>query len=133
MTRNRKNNIVGGIILAMLSLFLLTMYTTDFITGTKLNVNHVIGMVLVVVAWFQFITWGSDKKVQKDEMGKKIATNSAKVSYYILTISLFLLWILDRMVFLRKNDFGNISLFAALCLALVVFPVVQFFSARRYK
>ncbi|MFP3729158.1 hypothetical protein U8V72_28660 [Priestia filamentosa] len=71
MTRNRKNNIVGGIILAMLSLFLLTMYTTDFITGTKLNVNHVIGMVLVVVAWFQFITWGSDKKVQKDEMGKR--------------------------------------------------------------
>ncbi|MFP7177030.1 hypothetical protein [Priestia filamentosa] len=133
MTRNRKNNIVGGVILAMLSLFLLTMYTTDFITGTKLNVNHVIGMVLVVVAWFQFITWGSDKKVQKDEMGKKIVTNSAKVSYYILTISLFLLWILDRMIFLRKNDFGNISLFAALCLALVVFPVVQFFSARRYK
>jgi magnesium-transporting ATPase (P-type) len=109
------------------------MYITDFKNGYSIGVTGVIGIVVVLTSIFQFATWGFDRKVQKDEMGKKVATISAKTSYHILTISLFVLWVADRIIFVRRNDFGNISLFAAICLSLVIFPIVQFFSARQYK
>ncbi|MDT0147540.1 hypothetical protein Q9R38_13550 [Priestia aryabhattai] len=133
VNKERRNNVVGGIILGIITLGLLTLYITDFINDKKLNLNSILGIVLLLIAWLQFSTWGSDKKVQKDEMGKKIAAISAKTSYHILTIALFVLWVLDRIIFVRRNDFGNISLFAAICLSLIIFPIVQFFSARRYR
>ncbi|MDC7783978.1 hypothetical protein [Priestia megaterium] len=129
----RKNYVLATIILLSCAFVLFTIYITDFKDGVRLGVTGVIAIVGVITTLCQLATWGFDRKVQKDEMGKKIATMSAKRSYHILTISLFVLWILDRIIFLRKNDFGNISLFAAFCLALVIFPIVQFFSSRRYR
>lgn len=132
--KNVKNNYVWtAIILLSCAFALYTIYITDFKDGVRLGVTGVIAIVLVITTLCQLATWGFDRQIQKDEMGKKIATMSAKRSYHILTIGLFILWILDRIIFVRKNDFGNISLFAALCLALVIFPIVQFFSARRYR
>ncbi|MBA4493352.1 hypothetical protein ACFO25_04165 [Paenactinomyces guangxiensis] len=132
MTKNR-SNIAIIIILGSISIFLAIMYIADFINGMSIEVSDIIVWVLLLTSWFQFLTWGSDNKIQKDEMGKQIAATSAKISYHILTGSLFLLWILDRIIFVRKNEFGNISLLAALCLAIVIFPVIQFFIARRYR
>ncbi|MGR9545493.1 hypothetical protein [Priestia megaterium] len=107
---------------AKLRFFLITMYITDFKNGYSIGVTGVIGIVVVLTSIFQFATWGLDRKVQKDEMGKKVATISAKTSYHILTISLFVLWVADRIIFVRRNDFGNISLFAA------DLPVLSYFS-----
>ena len=129
----KKNYVLATIILLSCAFVLFTIYITDFKDGVRLGVTGVIAIVGVITTLCQLATWGFDRKVQKDEMGKKIATMSAKRSYHILTISLFVLWVLDRIIFLRKNDFGNISLFAAFCLALVIFPIVQFFSSRRYR
>jgi len=129
----KKNYVLATIILLSCAFVLFTIYITDFKDGVRLGVTGVIAIVGVITTLCQLATWGFDRKVQKDEMGKKIATMSAKRSYHILTISLFVLWVLDRIIFLRKNDFGNISLFAAFCLALVLFPIVQFFSSRRYR
>ncbi|MEH7589488.1 hypothetical protein V7247_22260 [Priestia megaterium] len=129
----KKNYVLATIILLSCAFVVFTIYITDFKDGVRLGVTGVIAIVGVITTLCQLATWGFDRKVQKDEMGKKIATMSAKRSYHILTISLFVLWILDRIIFLRKNDFGNISLFAAFCLALVIFPIVQFFSSRRYR
>ncbi|MBE2978646.1 hypothetical protein [Priestia megaterium] len=129
----KKNYVLATFILLSCAFVLFTIYITDFKDGVRLGVTGVIAIVGVITTLCQLATWGFDRKVQKDEMGKKIATMSAKRSYHILTISLFVLWILDRIIFLRKNDFGNISLFAAFCLALVIFPIVQFFSSRRYR
>ena len=133
MDKAQKGYFVGGMILGVISLCLIGLYISDFINDKKLNVSSIMGTILLLVAWFNFITWGSDKKFQKDEMGRKVATMSAKTSYYILTVGLFILWFIDRIIFVRKNDFGNVSLFAAMCFSLVILPVVQFFSVRRYR
>ncbi|MBX9993590.1 MULTISPECIES: hypothetical protein [Priestia] len=133
MKNVQRNYILGIVVLLSFAFFLITMYITDFKNGYSIGVTGVIGIVVVLTSIFQFATWGLDRKVQKDEMGKKVATISAKTSYHILTISLFVLWVADRIIFVRRNDFGNISLFAAICLSLVIFPIVQFFSARQYK
>lgn len=132
MMKSVKRNYISRTIISLIFI-LFTVYITDFKNGPSLGLSGVIGIVAVLTILFQFATWGFDRKVQKDEMGKKVATISAKTSYHILTISLFVLWVADRIIFVRRNDFGNISLFAAICLSLVIFPVVQFFSARRYK
>ncbi|MFP7487886.1 hypothetical protein SFC65_27440 [Priestia filamentosa] len=133
MKREKKGYLIAGIFLAVISLGMIGLYISDYIIDKSLNVSSVVGFILILIAWFQFTTWGSDKKVQKDEMGKKVAAISAQTSYYVLTALLFLLWIADRIVFVRKNDFGNVSLFVALCCSLVIFPIIQFFSARRYR
>ncbi|MGG0479131.1 hypothetical protein ABE039_14080 [Priestia megaterium] len=133
MKNVQRNYILGIVVLLSFAFFLITMYIIDFKNRYSIGVTGVIGIVVVLTSIFQFATWGFDRKVQKDEMGKKVATISAKTSYHILTISLFVLWVADRIIFVRRNDFGNISLFAAICLSLVIFPIVQFFSARQYK
>lgn len=130
---NKKANILTAIFLVASTLFLLVMYVTDYMNGVGIGLTGVMVIVLLVMSWLQFLTWGSDTKVQKDELGEKIAMISARLSYFILTGSLFLLWIVDRIVFIRRNEFGNETLFAALCLAIVLFPVTQFFTARKYR
>ncbi|MDH2364077.1 hypothetical protein [Priestia megaterium] len=133
MKKERLNYLLGIGLLGIITLFAVSMYTTDLMNGLGLGTNGVLGIVVLLIAWIQFITWGTDKRAQKDEMGKKIANVSAKISYHTLTISLFLLWVIDRIIFVRKNDFGNISLFAAVCLSMVIFPIVQFISSRKYR
>lgn len=130
---NKKLNILTAIFLAASTLFLLVMYVTDYMNGVEIGLTGVMVIVLLVMSWLQFLTWGSDTKVQKDELGEKIAMISARLSYYTLTGILFLLWIIDRIVFVRRNEFGNETLFAALCLSIVLFPVIQFFTARKYR
>jgi len=133
MKKERLNYLLGLGLMVILTLFAATTYIGNYKNGLNLETGGVLGIVVLLIAWIQFITWGVDKKAQKDEMGKKITTISAKTSYHILNISLFILWMVDHIVFARKNDFGNISLFAAVCLSMTIFPIVQFITARRYK
>ncbi|MDU9694070.1 hypothetical protein O0Q50_23080 [Priestia aryabhattai] len=133
MKKETLNNLLGYGFLTLVTLFAASMYITDYKNGLKIESSGVLGIVVLVMGWAQFITWGNNKKAQKDELGKKITTVSAKTSYHILNISLFILWMADYTVFDRENDFGNISLFVAVCLSMLVFPIVQLISARKYR
>ena len=133
MKKEQLNYLLGLGLLGIITLFAVSMYITDYMNGFSTGTSGIIGGVVLFIAWIQFITWGTDKRAQKDELGKKITNISGKISYHILTISLFIMWVIDRIIFVRKNDFGNVSLFAALCLSMIIFPIVQFIAARRYK
>ncbi|MED4285134.1 hypothetical protein P4679_24750 [Priestia megaterium] len=133
MKKETLNNLLGFGFLGIVTLFAASMYITDYMNGLNLGTNGVLGIVVLLIAWTQYITWGNNKKAQKDELGKKITTVSTKTSYHILNVSLFVLWMVDYTVFKRTNDFGNVSLFVAVCLSLIVFPIVQLISARKYK
>lgn len=130
---NKRANVIGALFLSGVTLFFIFMYATEYMNGLEIGLTDVMIFVLLLTSWFQFLTWGSDTKVQKDELGEKVSMISARLSYFILTGSLFLLWIIDRMIFIRKNEFGNQTLFAALCLALIIFPLIQFITARKYR
>ncbi|WHY85908.1 hypothetical protein QNH39_25585 [Neobacillus novalis] len=129
----KSTKLICGIFLFLVTLFLVTMYITDYMNGLKIGISDVVVFVLLLSSWLHFFTWGSDPKVQKDELGKNISNTSAKLSYFILTGSLFMLWVIDRITFVRKNEYGNVSLFIALCLAMMLFPIIQFFISRKYK
>ncbi|MED4253386.1 hypothetical protein P4689_12340 [Priestia megaterium] len=115
MKNVQRNYILGIVVLLSFAFFLITMYITDFKNGYSIGVTGVIGIVVVLTSIFQFATWGFDRKVQKDEMGKKVATISAKTSYHILTISLFVLWVADRIIFVRRNDLNCSFSFSTTC------------------
>lgn len=106
---------------------------TKLAAGQPVSTGDLVSILVALTSLAQFATWGFDSKAQRDEMGQLISAKSAKLSYYLLVIALFLLWIVDRIVFLRKEDLGNATLFFALCLSLVLHPIVEFFHARRYK
>ena len=72
VNKERRNNVVGGIILGIITLGLLTLYITDFINDKKLNLNNILGIVLLLIAWLQFSTWGSDKKYKKMKWERKL-------------------------------------------------------------
>lgn len=121
-----------SVFLAALLILLAAMAIKDYKNGT-IGTSSVTSVVIALAVCLQFLTWGTDRKAQQDEMGKIIAAKSAKISYHILTLALFLFWIADRIVFVRRDDFGNLSLFLALCFCLVLYPVVQLFYVRRFK
>ncbi|KPV58993.1 hypothetical protein QJ48_13695 [Paenibacillus sp. A3] len=121
-----------SIFVAATLVFFAVMAIKDYMNGT-IGTSSVTSVVVALAICLQFLTWGTDRKAQQDEMGKIIAAKSAKISYHILTVALFAFWIADRIVFVRKDDFGNLSLFLTLCFCLVLYPVVQLFYVRRFK
>ncbi|MFC7439734.1 hypothetical protein [Laceyella putida] len=133
MHKRLSSSVIGGMVLGLISLVLIGLKVTDHLSGDPFEIADIMIFVLLFVAWMQLFTWGIDLKMQKDEMGKQIAYRSATISYNVAAIGLFVLWIIDRIVFMRKEDFGNVSLFAALCFVLVLNPLVQFFVARKYR
>ncbi|MBL4962912.1 DUF3796 domain-containing protein [Bacillus sp. PK3-037] len=93
------------------------------IEGATIGVTEWFLMISLLVAWGQFFTWRTRNEVKKDEMGKQIIKNSAHMSYNIVIITLFILWIID---FFFINNGKNYTLFIALCIAYITYPVIQF-------
>ncbi|KPC69310.1 hypothetical protein [Laceyella sacchari] len=120
-------------LVGLLCLLVIGLNTVEYLRGEPFDQGDVMTLVMLFVLALHLFTWGTDFKMANDEMGKQITHHSATISYHISVLGLFVFWIVDRIVFLRKGDFGNISLFAALCFVLVLHPLVQFFVARRYR
>ncbi|MFE5322566.1 hypothetical protein ACFQ88_28190 [Paenibacillus sp. NPDC056579] len=122
-----------GVVIGAFLIYMGIRTWTKYSTGEPVTTSDLISIPILLMALMQLITWGLDSKAQRDEMGRQISAKSANISYYMMVVALFLLWIVDRIVFVRKDDLGNVTLFFALCLSLVLQPVVEFFLARRYK
>jgi len=58
---------------------------------TKGQTAEILMWIVIISAFFHLAKWGNDLKVQKDEMGQHITNKSGKISYYILTVFLFVL------------------------------------------
>ena len=62
-------------------------------------------IIALMTGWVQFMTWGARKEVQKDEMGRQIIKNSARISYYVVIAALLLLWIIDFFLVSRGENY----------------------------
>lgn len=129
--KTKKLKVISGIILSIVTLVLLGLYLVDFVNDSEGRFTDIMMWFIIILAWFQFATWGNDSKAQKDEMGQEIRNKSGKISYYILTVFLFVFWIADNLINQKQGEFGNIFLFSTLCLAVLIFPISQFLVARK--
>ncbi|WP_051330792.1 hypothetical protein [Aneurinibacillus terranovensis] len=119
--------------LGIVLLYMVGSAIMNVISGKPVTTSDLISIATLLMFFMRFITWGMDRKAEMDEMGRRINYQSAKISYFLLIVILFILWIMDRLVFVRKDDLGNMTLFFALCISLVLLPTVEFFLSRRYK
>jgi magnesium-transporting ATPase (P-type) len=113
--------------------YLLGESIISYMNGESVSIAFIISAVLLIMLIIEGLTWDMEFKVQKDEMGKSIASQAAKISYYILIISMFIIWVVDRMIYMRSNDFGNFTLFLTLCFTMILYPLVAFIVSRKYR
>ncbi|WP_316570031.1 hypothetical protein [Neobacillus sp. YIM B06451] len=128
----------GGIALLVLYLivtfFAVSSIYKDLVqNNSQLSVGHVIIAVTIFLGWVRFVTWGTDLKVQKDELGKQIKYKSSKISYDIMTFVLLALYLIDLNYYQKDDGFGNVFLLIALGISVLLNPMVQFILALRYK
>lgn len=127
----KKLRVIGGILLGVIILAFLGLYVTDFLNDEDGRFADILMWLVIILVFFQGATWGNDSKAEKDEMGQQIKNKSGKISYHILTVIIFVFWLIDSLVNENLADLGNIFLLTAFCLAIIIFPITQFFVARR--
>lgn len=106
-----------------------TLISYSIIEDATYGVTEILLMIAIVVAWGQFFTWHTRNEVKKDEMGKQIIRNSAYMSYHIVFAALLILWAVD---FFFINRGVNYTLFIAVCIAYITYPIVQFIQVKKY-
>lgn len=130
MSEMRKIEVFSLLFLIIISLYfggtLLSYFKID---GATFGVTEWFLLISLLVAWGQFFTWRTRNEVKKDEMGKQILKKSAQVSYNIVIITLFILWIID---FFFINNGKNYTLFMALCIAYITYPLIQFVLIKKH-
>lgn len=125
----KTKDIIGLIFLIAITLYFGGTLLTYFRTGESFGVTEILLIIGLLVVWGETFTWRTRREVQKDEMGKTIIKNSSNISYYVVFISLLILWIID-FFFINKGE--NYTLFIALCIAYITKPIIQFFLVKKY-
>ncbi|CAM3765850.1 hypothetical protein COLU111180_07400 [Cohnella lubricantis] len=120
-----------AIFLLGITLYVILIWS-DLQSGQFLTKGNLLMMAILIGGGFQLYTWRNDDRAKKDERGRLIIQQSSVLSYRILTIALFVLWVIDRRMYHPDNELGNTFLFIALCLSLVLSPLLQLVTARRY-
>jgi|SRR5699024_1274053 len=128
--KNKKLKVFGGILLSFVTLFFLGLYVVDFLNDSEGQTTDMLIWVVIILTFFNSATWGNDSKAQKDEMGQQIKNKSGKISYYILTVFLFVLWFVYGRI--NESDLGSIFLLSAFCIGVIMFPIIQFIVSRRF-
>jgi len=123
-----KKDIIWLIVLTGITVYIGFTLVSYFNIGDTFGIPEYLVVIGLVIAWSEFITWGSRREVQKDEMGKEIIKKSNNISYNILFIALLIIWIIDYLFIGNEH---NYPLFIALCLAYTINPVVQYILVKR--
>lgn len=125
-----KKEVVGLILMLAVTLYFgATLVSYVKIENAEFGVSEILLIISIVVGWVQFFTWHARKDVKKDELGKKIIRDSAYLSHQIVFGSLFVLWIID-FFFINKGQ--NFTLFIALAISYITYPIVQFVHVKKY-
>jgi len=124
----KTKELIGLIALIGITLYFGGTLISYFKTGDTFGIVEYLLIAGLLVAWIELITWGSRKEVKRDEMGKEILKSSHQLSYRILFVALFILWMIDYLVL---NNRENYLFFIALCLAYLTNPVVQFILVKK--
>jgi len=125
----KAKDIICFTLLIIFTLYFGTTLLSYFKSGDSYGTTEYLLILGLLVAWGEIFTWRTRSDVQKDEMGQKIIKNSSSLSYYIVFISLLILWVID-LFFINKGQ--NFTLFIALCIAYITKPIIQFILVKKH-
>ncbi len=120
-------------------LFLVTLVIVASLTIISMIIENnvtffsIVQLAILLIIFFSYFTWarsGEDERpVPKDELGKKITTESGLVSYKILIVLIFGFICLDYFL----HESANLLLIVLFAIGLTLLPIIEFLKARSYR
>ncbi|PAV30722.1 hypothetical protein CIL05_06365 [Virgibacillus profundi] len=99
----------------------------------NVDVFDVLSLGTFVLMFISTITWGNKEEknglYQGDELGQRIMEKSSKISYTILLFTIMVAVFADKFV----NGTVNLFLLLVLGFAMITYPFVEYFIAKKYK
>jgi peptidoglycan/LPS O-acetylase OafA/YrhL len=124
---------IGAMILGIVTLSFIGFVIYKVIVGKEVGFNEIYPIGVLLMMFFSAITWGSKQEkdgiLEEEELGRKITEKSAKISYFILLLVIFVAVCTDQLV----NGTTNMFLLGVLGIAMVILPFVEFLVARKYR
>ena len=124
---------MGGIIFGIATIIVIGYSIFKVMTGKEFGFNEIMTIAICLMMFFSAITWGNkeekDGVYQKDELGQKITEKSSKISYFILIGLILIAVFVDELV----NGTVNMFLLIILGLSMVILPLVEFITAKKYQ
>lgn len=120
-------SIISGIIL----LVILGDNLYKYITTQELGFNELLSIPIALMFFLSAITWNLTE--EQDELGRLITYKSAKVSYFILMIFIFITFIIVEYPTSEGYSLRNKPLFIVLCVSTMILPLMEFIISRRYR
>ena len=122
----------GTILFGIAALIVIGYSITNYFQGKEVGFNEIIVSSGLVMTFLSSLTWGTNKAdgiLQEEELGQRIIEKSSKISYYLLTLFIFVIIGAEQMI----TGSINVSMLIILGLAMVTLPFVEFLVARKYQ
>lgn len=124
---------IGAALFGIATLVIIGFTIYKLIVGKEVGFNEILAISSLLMMYFSAITWGTkeskDGILQEEELGQRITEKSAKISYFVLLVLIFVAVTADQFV----NGTSNIFLLLILGLGMIVLPFVEFLVARKYQ
>ena len=107
----------------------------EWMTKEIITASTIFFVALGIGFFFQSITWGEiDGKNEgdKDEREKQITLISAKISYYVLLVLMFIVLFASEGL-KELDEIENIPLVIVFALAWITMPVTEFIVSKKYR
>ncbi|TPG71134.1 hypothetical protein EEL32_19455 [Brevibacillus laterosporus] len=103
-----------------------------YVQGHQLGFSDLSSIPIILMFFFNTISWNSEEE-RKDELGQLITFKSAKVSYFVLMIFIFIVFVIEELPHYANQPIKNMPLFLVLCVSTVILPAVEFIVSKRFR
>lgn len=94
--------------------------------------NELVSLAALIMVFFLILTWGTKEEkdgiLLEEELGRKISKKSARISYYLMLVFIFVGVFADNLV----NGTINILLLIILVLSMITHPIVEYLYSKEY-
>jgi uncharacterized membrane protein len=116
----------------IITLVILGFTFYKWVTNEHIGKNELITIAMILSMLFSAVTWSSSREegvTEDEELGRYIILRSAKISYFLLTIIILIIFVVEELVFKVENT----ALLLVLCLSIIILPLTEYLIARKYR
>lgn len=124
---------IGGMLFGLTTLVLIGFTIYKILSGQIVGFNEISVIAIALSMFLSTITWGTKEEkdgiLQDEELGQRITEKSSKVSYFLMTVFIFVAVIADKQI----NGNVNIFLLILMALSMVTLPLIEYLNTKKYQ
>ncbi|WP_286884716.1 hypothetical protein [Aneurinibacillus sp. UBA3580] len=124
---------IGGMLFGLTTLVLIGFTIYKILSGQIVGFNEISVIAIALSMFLSTITWGTKEEkdgiLQDEELGQRITEKSSKVSYFLMTVFIFVAVIADKQI----NGNVNIFLLILMALSMVTLPFIEYLNTKKYQ